>query len=238
MSKLANFDKQFIETIQRRAEAEREHLKEDFGSWLLEAGNFGFPHMLMIVSEDFEYRESFFATLLYLAAPLVSLVAVPLGLAINMTESPIEKYMLLALTAIACRKADKVSFIVDEYRTAYGIESNTYDSEIIIEPQAKIGDYRVDFLITTIETFYVPEEDTIKKHLVVECDGHDFHEKTKEQAAKDKKRDRELQKKGFNVFRYSGSEIWQDAFECAENSIVFMKDKAKEEYYIKLNLSG
>jgi very-short-patch-repair endonuclease len=41
--------------------------------------------------------------------------------------------------------------------------------------------------------------------LVVECDGHDFHEKTKQQVTKDNRRERELQIAGWHVFRFSGS---------------------------------
>lgn len=44
----------------------------------------------------------------------------------------------------------------------------------------------------------------------VEVDGHDFHEKTKEQARHDKQRDRLLQNAGFRVLRYTGSEVWRD----------------------------
>jgi len=51
--------------------------------------------------------------------------------------------------------------------------------------------------------------------LVVECDGHDFHERTKEQAARDRARDRMLQDKGWGVFRFTGSEIWKDPMGCA-----------------------
>ncbi len=55
----------------------------------------------------------------------------------------------------------------------------------------------------------------VQKNLILECDGHDFHEKTKEQAAKDKRRDRELQHLGYRVFRFTGSEIHNDAIACA-----------------------
>lgn len=65
-----------------------------------------------------------------------------------------------------------------------------------IYPQQKILDYTVDFLIVYGD-----------KYIVIECDGHEWHEKTKEQASKDKKRDRELQKEGYIVFRYSGSDV-------------------------------
>lgn len=50
--------------------------------------------------------------------------------------------------------------------------------------------------------------------LVVECDGHDFHEKTKEQAKRDKSRDRDLQAAGITVLRFTGSEIYNDINQC------------------------
>lgn len=68
-----------------------------------------------------------------------------------------------------------------------------------VTPQVEIGTYRADFVVSTMgESF------------IVECDGHDFHEKTKEQAARDKKRDRYLQGRGYKVFRFTGSEIWRN----------------------------
>lgn len=41
----------------------------------------------------------------------------------------------------------------------------------------------------------------------LECDGHDYHERTPEQASHDKERDRELQKLGWFVARYTGRDI-------------------------------
>lgn len=77
-----------------------------------------------------------------------------------------------------------------------------------IEPQKNIGDYRVDFLITG----GIPST-------VVECDGHDWHEKTRQQAAHDKKRDRYLQEQGHRVFHFTGSEIHRHALFCAMEAI-------------------
>jgi len=74
-----------------------------------------------------------------------------------------------------------------------------------IIPQAQIGKYRVDFLI---------EEVITGSKIVVECDGHDFHERTKEQAERDRKRDRKLQSEGYFVMRFTGSELHRDPMEC------------------------
>jgi very-short-patch-repair endonuclease len=94
--------------------------------------------------------------------------------------------------------------------------------DLFIQPQVRIGEYRVDFLVHA----YSFEADDINdegyaylakrwRRVVVECDGHDFHERTKEQAAKDKSRDRALILAGYQVIRFTGSEIWRDPVACA-----------------------
>ena len=60
--------------------------------------------------------------------------------------------MFLALMIKAHRCVDSV--IVTYNGWSRGIQVHPTLSEIIIEPQANIGDYRVDFLITWIETHY------------------------------------------------------------------------------------
>ncbi len=84
---------------------------------------------------------------------------------------------------------------------------------LIINPQTTIrtpaGEFRVDFYLAA-------SIDGQGIQLVVECDGHDFHEKTKEQARRDKKRDRALKLAGFDVIRFAGSEIWENPRACAQ----------------------
>lgn len=50
--------------------------------------------------------------------------------------------------------------------------------------------------------------------VAVELDGHDFHERTKEQAIRDKSRDRELQMLGWKAVRFTGAEVWRDPERC------------------------
>jgi len=50
--------------------------------------------------------------------------------------------------------------------------------------------------------------------IVIEIDGHDFHEKTKEQAQRDKARDRKLVRLGHYVLRFTGSEVHADPWAC------------------------
>ena len=78
-------------------------------------------------------------------------------------------------------------------------------------PQVVIGSYRVDFLVVGQG---MPKSEPML--IAVECDGHDFHEKTKEQAARDKARDRALVGAGYYVMRFTGAEIWRDAEGCCQ----------------------
>lgn len=76
---------------------------------------------------------------------------------------------------------------------------------IIFSPQVEIGKYKVDFCITI--PIYNSSE---SKKIIIECDGHEFHEKTKEQAQHDKERDRFLQAEGYPIYRFTGSEIYRN----------------------------
>jgi very-short-patch-repair endonuclease len=52
--------------------------------------------------------------------------------------------------------------------------------------------------------------------LVVEIDGHDFHEKTRSQVAKDKARERAIVRAGYTVLRFTGSEVVRNPRKCVE----------------------
>lgn len=80
------------------------------------------------------------------------------------------------------------------------------DFRLFVKSQEQIGKYRVDFLI---QSFFKPLSQKCQS-FIIECDGHDFHEKTKEQAKHDKERDRYFTKNGFKVLHYTGSEIYNN----------------------------
>ena len=116
------------------------------------------------------------------------------------------------------------------YYLSFNIKN--WKDSLEIEPQARLGDFRVDFLLTFTGERPIPviqsERETLSPHqefrpiqkkMIVECDGHDFHEKTKEQAKRDKSRDRTLQSLGLPVYHYTGSEIWKDVFGSASQVI-------------------
>ena len=73
--------------------------------------------------------------------------------------------------------------------------------------QEQVGPYRVDFVLEAYGT-----------EVVIEVDGHEFHEKTKEQASRDKARDRYLVAQGHVILRFTGSEVWANPFKCAQEA--------------------
>lgn len=88
---------------------------------------------------------------------------------------------------------------------------------IRITPQHSVGRYSCDLLLQIGEA-----------RVVVECDGHDFHERTPEQAEHDKKRDRYFVEVGETVLRFTGREINRDAASCAEQALSILEKKAAQ----------
>ncbi len=138
-------------------------------------------------------------------------------------ESPIERRLLAELAFI-----DAPLYFDGAYQTTPGIMQDPLpplrdhghlveltkdrDSDsCLIYHQTEVCGYRVDFLLVLV----LPEGRRVVG-VVVECDGHDFHERTKEQAKRDRGMDRALTAAGFRVLRFTGSEIYRDAVRCAK----------------------
>jgi hypothetical protein len=81
---------------------------------------------------------------------------------------------------------------------------------------------RVDFAI------FIPGLTHNVPLVVIECDGHQFHERTVQQASKDRKRDRELQKYGIPSLRFTGTDIVRTSVELAEEVADFLDLHAAE----------
>jgi len=140
----------------------------------------------------------------------VAFVSNDLELAAAACASPPERAMLYALAIVAWEWADGVLLRVD--RIARGLLA-TRAVHVEIEPQAQLGEDRVDFLLTM--SLRVPEAHPKSAQMVVECDGHEWHERSPEQARHDRARDRRLQARDLAVYRYTGSDVWRDVFGAA-----------------------
>ena len=117
-------------------------------------------------------------------------------------ESPIEKTLMRALWSPSIPAA-----------TTYGWRGICVRHPGPV-PQHALGPYRVDIAF--------PEA-----KVAVECDGHEFHERTKEQAERDRKRDRYMQIHGWIVLRYTGREIHRDTNACAVEVLNLVSEREK-----------
>lgn len=68
--------------------------------------------------------------------------------------------------------------------------------------------------ILTIPDFYIEKGDV---RICIYADGHTYHERTESQAQHDRNIDRELQRLGFVVLRYTGNEIRNDCQKVIDN---------------------
>lgn len=93
---------------------------------------------------------------------------------------------------------------------------------IFAQKQVDVAGWRADFVFNVYSTWDRAEGEARKPgwdRLIVECDGHDFHERTKEQATRDRERDRAAQMAGMEIFRFTGSELWRDPLGSANQVI-------------------
>ncbi|MFN8132097.1 MAG: DUF559 domain-containing protein [Solirubrobacteraceae bacterium] len=133
-----------------------------------------------------------------------------LEVALRRCASPIERVMLYAVWLAGYEYSDSVSTVAGGHRNGGNLSGG---SGFDIEPQARVAGHRVDFLV---RMWGESENGRRQVGMVVECDGHEWHERTREQAARDRRRDRDIQNAGYPVYRYAGSELWRDVFAAAE----------------------
>lgn len=108
---------------------------------------------------------------------------------------------------------------------------------IEISPQVEIGPYRVDFvlsykgdsvLIDANRCVTIPDKPF--KEIIVELDGHAFHDRNARQRSYEKKRDRFLQKKGYEVFHYTGSDVISDPFGVATECLARLTGESENRF--------
>lgn len=121
-------------------------------------------------------------------------------------ESPIEDMFWIACALMT--KAAYNDFNPEPYELNGQIHAG---HGIHLTPQHKVGKYRVDFLLS--QSGIGPDE--ILTPVVVELDGHAFHDKDARQRSYEKARDRDLVKAGYRVIHFTGSDIVKYPFACA-----------------------
>jgi very-short-patch-repair endonuclease len=133
-------------------------------------------------------------------------------------ESPIERLLLIGMYSLVTIDDIKIYPIVNCELTSTDNINQHQATRIAnygtlhIQMQHKLLDWKADFVLSC--------PSISKKKAIIECDGHNFHERTKEQAARDRSRDRAAQEAGYMMLRYTGSEIYRDPLGCAKSALV------------------
>lgn len=136
---------------------------------------------------------------------------------ISLCQTPIEKYLAVFLLDLS-----------QQWQSVY----NLNDLRVLPQQEVELErhKYRVDFLIEV-----TPPNDDDTKYIVVECDGHAYHERTKEQAQRDKERDRRFTRAGYTVLRFTGRELYRDPRKCYQE-ITKMVRSIADQYIPSINI--
>lgn len=104
---------------------------------------------------------------------------------IHTCQSPLEQRLFVAL---------KNENINSELQRRIRKDGTGYSKDIPVDRTS----------ILTLPDFYI---ESLNKKLCIYADGHTYHERTEQQALRDRNIDRELQNLGFIVLRFTGKEI-------------------------------
>lgn len=167
------------------------------------------------------------------------------------TESPIEQLLLGQMLADrwvrGCWRTGFEGNVIERAERDSGVAPIgrlgsvfTHDEcDATALPQLQVGPYRVDFAFVGAIYAFGPDgfAPGTPCRIAVELDGHDFHEKTKEQASGDKRRDRYLAALGWTVLRFSGSDVYRDPAAVMDEIVALanrrcMDDDQLENFYL------
>lgn len=125
---------------------------------------------------------------------------------------------------LSCEKQSPIEII---FLVALLILKEKKNIAFAVEPQYEVvcngKRYYLDFSII----HYGCLNDDLKEEfkLAIECDGYEFHQKTKEQVDYDNQREYDLKIQGFEILRFSGREIYNNPMGCAMKVINFIVDR-------------
>jgi hypothetical protein len=137
----------------------------------------------------------------------------------GLTGSPTESILTLALFNKLCHFYDGWICRVyseHEYRQALA-EQKVNGGCFVLVPQWSVNQVGlVDLGV------FIPGLNHHRPIVVVECDGHHFHERTVEQASKDRRRLRNLQRLGIPVLPFTGTDVVRSSEEFAQEIAEFI----------------
>ena len=139
--------------------------------------------------------------------------------------SPIEQILYCSIKHI-----QELNFISDAEPRLFN--GKDVFAGLYIEPQKKIGNYKVDFSIYYFDIISL-RHGKEPKIVIVECDSQEWHERTERERRYEKTRDRCLQKLGYKTFHYTGSEIVKNSTNIAIEILSYLTDTPEIDFLVQ-----
>jgi very-short-patch-repair endonuclease len=137
----------------------------------------------------------------------------------GVTGSPTESILTLALfNKLAHFYEGWICRVYSEHEYRQALADAKIDGgSFVLVPQWSVNQVGlVDLAV------FIPGLDHRRPIVVAECDGHQFHERTPEQASKDKRRVRALQRLGIWVYPFTGTDVVRSSEESAQEIVEFV----------------
>ena len=126
----------------------------------------------------------------------------------NDVKSPIEQIFITAFNYIVSCNNKKKIFLFPQVPINVG--NKKYYSDFLFEYDEYVNNYNTD------------------SKIIIECDGYEFHQKTKEQVQRDNEREYDLKMAGYEILRFSGTQRYKNPIKCAEDTYNYIISKIKE----------
>lgn len=139
------------------------------------------------------------------------------------TKSPIEQMFYCAFLIVAEHQYEEIN-----QEPYWSIKDRDWalPTGIYLHEQMKIGRYRADFVVRQQAYDKSKEEAPV----VVELDGHQFHDRNKEQRSYEKARDRFFTRQGYRVVHFTGSDIVKDPYAAAWEVLGMLGGDSMDDY--------
>lgn len=130
-------------------------------------------------------------------------------------KSPIEKIFITAFEMYIHMSNKEEFFLFPQEKVQ--IDNKTYYADFMF----KADEYLTKLILGK-------EIRNYNYKLIIECDGYEFHQKTRQQVQKDNEREYDLKMAGYEILRFSGSQIYNEPLKCAEDTYNYIMKKIKE----------
>lgn len=124
-----------------------------------------------------------------------------------------------------CTPIEQIFYIANDINS----QTNKRSCELCPQSEIEAGEktYYADFAVFLVG-FDTVDDDIVevylKRPLIIELDGQDYHS-SKQQRNKDYKRENDLKLAGYDIMRFTGSQVYNDVYGCLEQVYQYI-DKA------------